>query len=73
MALAAVLSKAVILLLLIRCCLLLPLRDSVIVLCFLYVTLCPSSFAIISMGKRERERELDALLCLSSWFIVIVV
>ena len=34
MALAAVLSKAVVLLLLIRCLLLLPLWDSVIVLCF---------------------------------------
>ena len=28
-----------------------------------------SSFAIISMGKRER----DALLCLSSWYLVNVV
>ena len=44
-------SKAVVLLLLlIRCWLLLPLWDSVIVLCFLCALLC---VAIISMGKRE--------------------
>ena len=52
------------------CLLLLPLWESVIVLCFvctlLYVL---SSFAIILMGKRE----LDALLSLSSWCLVIVV
>ena len=35
----------------------------------LYVTLCPSSFAIILMGKRE----LVALLSLSSWCLVVVV
>ena len=32
---------------------LLPLWESVIALCFVYVTLCLSSFAIILMGKRE--------------------
>ena len=72
MTLATVCSKAVVLLFLIRCCLLLPLWDSVIVLCF---TLCAllyvhSSFVIIFvMGKRE----LVALLCLSSLCLVIVV
>ena len=35
----------------------------------LYVTLCPFSYAIILMGKRE----LVALLSLSSWCLVIVV
>ena len=44
---------------------LLPLWDSVIVLCFVV----PSSFAIILMGKRE----LVALLSMSSWCLVIVV
>ena len=34
----------------------------------LYVTLCPSSIAIILMGKRE----LIALLNLSSWYLVMV-
>ena len=34
----------------------------------LYVTLCPSSIAIILMGKRE----LIALLNLSSWCLVMV-
>ena len=32
-----------------------------------------SSFAIILMGKRERERELVDLLSLSSWCLVIDV
>ena len=36
----------------------------------LYVHSC---FAIILMGKRERERELDALLSLSSWCLMLVV
>ena len=37
---------------------------------FCYALLCVnSSFAIISMGKRE----LVALLCLSSWSLVIIV
>ena len=44
---------------------LLPLWDSVIALCFVV----HSSFAIILMGKRE----LTALLCSSSWCLVIVV
>ena len=66
-ALAAVRSKAVVLLLLTCCLLLLPLWESVMVCCtLLYV---PSSFAIILIGKRE----LIALLCLSSWCLVIVV
>ena len=51
------------------CWLLLPLWDSVVVLCLLCVTLSHSSFAIILMGKRE----LVCLLCLSSWCFVIVV
>ena len=43
-----------VLLLLIRCWLLLPLWDSVIVLCFVVRDFCVhSSFAIILMGKRE--------------------
>ena len=53
MALEAVRSKAVVLLL-IRCCLLLPLWDSVNSM-FCCALICVySSFAIISMGKRER-------------------
>ena len=48
-------TKAVVLLLLIHCLLLLPLF--VVVLCLvlvlLFSTLSPSSFAIILMGKRE--------------------
>ena len=52
---AAVRSKAVVLLLLIYCLLLLPLFVGVLCLVFvlLYSTLCPSSFAIILMRKRE--------------------
>ena len=57
-----------ILLLLIRCWLLLPLQDSVIVLYF--VTLCPFLFYDHLDGE---ERELAALLGLSSWCLVIVV
>ena len=52
------------------CWLLLPLWDSVIVLCFggrYFVS--NSSFAIILMGKRE----LAALLCSSSWCLMIFV
>ena len=68
-ALAAVGSKAVVLLLLTFSLLLLPLWESVIVLCFcctlLYVH---SSIAIILMGKRE----LVALLNLYSWCHVMV-
>ena len=57
-----------ILLLLIRCWLLLPLQDSVIVLYF--VTLCPFLFCDHLDGE---ERELADLLTLSSWFLMIVV
>ena len=65
-ALAAVYSKAVVLLLLIRFWLLLPCKCSV----FCCTLLCVhSSFAIILMEKRE----LVALICLSSWCLVIVV
>ena len=63
MALAAVTSKAVVLFLLIRCSLLLPLCDSVNCSMFCCALLCVlSSFAIISMGKRER---VALLFCLS--------
>ena len=49
-----------------------PLQDSVIVLYF--VTVCPSLFCDHLDGEeRERERELAALLSLSSWCLVIVV
>ena len=65
MAKAAVLSKAVVLLLLTFCLLLLRLWESVIVLCF---TLCPFCIAIILMGKRE----VVALLNLSSSCLVMV-
>ena len=65
---AAVCSKAVVLLLLTFCLLLLPWWESVIVLCF--VVRCFVSFliAIILMGKRE----LVVLLNLSSWYLVMV-
>ena len=69
MASVAVRSKVVVLLLLIRCWLLLPLLDSVIVLCFAVRYFVHSSFAIILVGKRE----LDALLCLSPCCLVAVV
>ena len=68
-ALAAVHSKAVVLLLLICCRLLLPLWESVIVLFCCALFCVHSNFAIISMGKRE----LVALLYLSSLCLVIVV
>ena len=68
---AAVRSKAVVLLLLTFCLLLLPLWESVIGSMFcctlLYVH---SSIIIILVGKRERE--LVALLNLSSWCLVLV-
>ena len=48
------------------CLLLLPLWESVIVLCF--VVRCFVSIAVILMGKRE----LVALLKLSSWCLVMV-
>ena len=60
---AVVHSKAVVLLLLTWCLLLLPLWESVIVLCFVVY------YAIIWMGRRE----LVDLLSLSSWCPVIVV
>ena len=55
MACAAVRSMAMVLLLLIRCSLLLPLFVGVVclVIVLLFGTLCPSSFAIILIGKRE--------------------
>ena len=67
-ALAAVHSKAVVLLLLTFCLLLLPLWESVIILCFAVRYCVHSSIAIILMGKRE----LVALLYLSSWCLVMV-
>ena len=72
MVLAAVCSKAVVLLLLL---LILWLSvDPTVGFCNCSMFCCAllyvhSSFAIISMGKRE----LAALLCLSSWCLVIVV
>ena len=67
---AAVCSKVVVLLLLTCRLLLLPLCESVIVLCFVVLLLyVPSNFASILMGKRE----LVALLSLSSRHLVIVV
>ena len=69
---AAVRSKAVVLLLLTFCLLLLPLWESVIVLCFVVrfsmSIIVLISIAIILMGKRE----LVALLNLSSWCLVMV-
>ena len=56
-----------VLLLLTFCLLLLPLWESVIVLCFV-VRYVHSSIAIILMGKRG----LIALLDLSSWCLVVV-
>ena len=43
--------------------------DSIIVYVLLFVTYAHSSFAIILI----RKRELVALLCLSSWCLMIVV
>ena len=60
MALAAVHSVAVVLLLLIRCGLLLPLWDPVIVLCFLCVLLCPLYFC---NHLKEEERAGCFTLC----------
>ena len=66
---AAVRSKAVVLLLLTFCLLLLPLWESVNVLLFGCMLLdVHSSIAIILMGKRE----LIALLNLFSWCLVMV-
>ena len=66
---AAVCSKAMVQLLLIRCALLLPLWNSVIVMFCCALPHVNSSFEIILMG----ERNLVALLSLSSWCLVIVV
>ena len=72
MAWVDVCSKAVVLLLLTFCLLLLSLWESVIVLCFVVrcfmSILVFSSIAIILVGKRE----LVALLGLSSWCLVMV-
>ena len=67
---AAIRSKAVVLLLLIHCLLVLPLFVGVLcwVLHLLFSTLAPSSFAIILMGMKE----VVALLYLSSWCLVAV-
>ena len=70
MALAAVRSKAVVLLLLNRCLLLLPFLDSVIVLCFV---LCYFVSILVLQSSRWGKRELVALLCLYFWCLVIVV
>ena len=66
---AAVRSKAVVLLLLIQCWLLLTLRNCSIFCCALKFLCVHFSFAIILMGKRE----LVALFCWFSWCLVIVV
>ena len=70
MAWAAVRSKAVVLLLLTFCLFLIPLWESVIVLCFVVYTFIyvHLSVAIILMGKRE----LVALINLSSWCPMVV-
>ena len=65
---AAVRSKAVVLLLLTFCLLLLSLWESVIVLFCCTLLYVHSKIAIILMGKRE----LVALLNLSSWCLVMV-
>ena len=65
---AAVRSKAVVLLLLTFCLLLLPLWESVIVLFCCTLLYVHSSIAIILMGKRE----LVALLNLSPWCLMMV-
>ena len=68
-ALAAVRSKAVVLLLLTFCLLLLPFWESVIVLCFVVRYFMSILVFIILM----RKGELVALLNLSSWCLVTVV
>ena len=62
---AAVRSEVVVLLLLIHCCLLVPLLGSMFVALFCVL----SSSIFILMGTRE----LVALLCLTSWCPVIVI
>ena len=64
---AAVLSKAVVLLMLTFCLLLLLLWESIIVLCFV-IRYVHSSIAVILIVKRE----LVALLSLSSWCLLMV-
>ena len=64
----AVCSKAVVLLLLTFCLLLLPLWESVCSMFCCTLLYVHSSIAIILMGKRE----LVALLNLSSWCLVMV-
>ena len=69
MASAAIRSEAVVLLLLIHSLLLLPLWGFCVCFLFCCAVLCGlSSFAIISMAKREPV----ALLCQSSWCLVTV-
>ena len=68
MAWAAVRSRAVVLLLLTFCLLLLPVWESVIVLFYCTLLYVHSSIAIILMGKRE----LIVLLNLSSCCLVVV-
>ena len=67
MAWAAVRSKAVVLLLLTFCLLLLPFWESVIVLCFVvrYYHNVHSNSAIILMGKRELVALLNFVLLVS--------
>ena len=70
MALAAVRSKAVVLLLLAFCFIFIPIvgaRNCSMLCCtLLYVH---SSFAIILMGKRELVAGLVCLPCVSRWFV----
>ena len=69
---AAIRSKAVVLLLLIHCLFLLQLSVGVLrlVIVLLFSTLCPSSFAVIMIGKRKSSLLNFVLLmscdCLSS-------
>ena len=62
---SAACSKTVALLLLLRCLLLLPIFVGVLclVLVLLFITLCPSSFSIILIGKRQ----LVVLIWLPFW------
>ena len=64
MAKAAVRSKAVVLLLLTCCLLLLQLWESVVVLCFVYVTLCPFWFCSHLDGEESAG-------CFA-WFVFLV-
>ena len=67
LALAAVRSKAVILLLLIRCWLLLPLSDSLIIMCFVgcYVV-------SMQLSRWGRESWLLCFACLPGVFVIVV-